>query len=421
MSGNNVTDYYTEKSRRDTKDSKGFNFDDYYNKPSLKIPLILDTWSLRKKVLYRRGMYFDNMYFSSFKDLQANDLRMGIEGKFTNNQFKAFVAKYMYSHPKFGVTKVCDPFFGWGGRCLGAMSLDIDYLGVDTNVDIKKPIENMFNDLRDNYKSTNTVYWGDSASIDFTKETYDFVLTSPPYPVKTPKIKYGNGSAEDELNIPIKQIEDYPNMIDYNTHYKFYVNLILPVIITVFEGLPKDKWMVFNIPEHNYEVLLHYFNFPKPTHSIAYPTKKRPGTQTKADNDETVYSEFMYCWKKTNEISTQVSKIRTAFNIKKNYKKPNNITISKSNSSVKSKPNLIGGSEQETHGQLKNNNWLNEEWDNIKRNINLLKTNDSKYKNVINEHHSNHREQLVKGKGFYTTQHDVSDELPDFFITEPSS
>ena len=47
----------------------------------------------------------------------------------------------------------------------------------------------------------------------------------------------------------------------------------------------------------------------------------------------------------------------------------------------------------------------------------LLDKNDSKYKRVIDENHSNHRTVLVEGKGFYTTQHDVTDELPDFFIT----
>ena len=55
--------------------------------------------------------------------------------------FKSSTAKYIYK--KYNATSVLDPTMGWGGRLLGAMALGIDYYGIDTNLDLNEPYEDM--------------------------------------------------------------------------------------------------------------------------------------------------------------------------------------------------------------------------------------------------------------------------------------
>jgi hypothetical protein len=105
--------------------------------------------------------------------------------------FKAVTAKYLYK--KYGATKVLDPTAGWGGRMLGAWSLGIDYVGIDTNDEMKPAYDDMMDFLANKagefgnglFESDNTsqleMIWDSCLNVDFSKINYDFVLTSPPY------------------------------------------------------------------------------------------------------------------------------------------------------------------------------------------------------------------------------------------------
>ena len=55
--------------------------------------------------------------------------------------FKATTAKYLYK--KYKVKSVLDPTAGWGGRMLGAWALDINYTGIDTNIEMKPAYDSM--------------------------------------------------------------------------------------------------------------------------------------------------------------------------------------------------------------------------------------------------------------------------------------
>ena len=70
-------------------------------------------------------------------------------------------------------------------RLLGAYSLDIDYIGFDTNTSLEHWYTNMqaylssFTYGRRNHKQV--VDFQDCMGVDFSKIDYDFVFTSPPY------------------------------------------------------------------------------------------------------------------------------------------------------------------------------------------------------------------------------------------------
>ena len=59
--------------------------------------------------------------------------------------FKSTTAKYLYK--KYGASHVLDPTAGWGGRMLGAWALDIDYTGIDTNLELQPAYDGMIDFL----------------------------------------------------------------------------------------------------------------------------------------------------------------------------------------------------------------------------------------------------------------------------------
>ena len=107
--------------------------------------------------------------------------------------FKASTAKYIYK--LFGAKNVLDPTAGWGGRMLGAMSLGINYTGIDTNVNMKSAYKSIMNindpwliddgddEMYGRFGNEEVVKmkWKSCLDVDFSESNYDLVLTSPPY------------------------------------------------------------------------------------------------------------------------------------------------------------------------------------------------------------------------------------------------
>ena len=56
-------------------------------------------------------------------------------------QFPPLTACMIYKY--FSPTFILDPYAGWGDRCLAAMSMDIDYMGIDSNTELKVHYELM--------------------------------------------------------------------------------------------------------------------------------------------------------------------------------------------------------------------------------------------------------------------------------------
>jgi len=122
--------------------------------------------------------------------------------------FKASTAKYVYK--KFGAKKVLDPTAGWGGRLLGATSLGIEYVGIDTNLNLKEGYENMISDL--NLKGCEMI-WKSCLDVDFKEINPDLVLTSPPY----------------------GDMEIYEYMNPWGSMKKFYKEFMIPLMEKLFE------------------------------------------------------------------------------------------------------------------------------------------------------------------------------------------
>jgi hypothetical protein len=140
--------------------------------PELRAKMIADT---RKR---NRGGSAANNVFEAYR-INSGSIVM----------FKATTAKYLYN--KYGARQVLDPTAGWGGRMLGAWSAGIDYVGIDTNIDMKPAYDGMIeflnneidrnSHLLDQPKPQLNLIWSSCLDVDFSKIDYDFVLTSPPY------------------------------------------------------------------------------------------------------------------------------------------------------------------------------------------------------------------------------------------------
>ena len=57
------------------------------------------------------------------------------------SHFSPYAAGIVYKY--FNAKKVFDPYAGWGDRCLAAICLDIDYVGVDSNEKLKVPFKKL--------------------------------------------------------------------------------------------------------------------------------------------------------------------------------------------------------------------------------------------------------------------------------------
>ncbi len=132
--------------------------------------------------------------------------------------FKASQAIYLYK--KYGGTKALDFTMGWGGRMLGAWAMGIDYIGIDTNINMKEAYDGMIKLLKDYDKMigrkspTITIIWDSCLNVDYSKLNYDMVLTSPPY----------------------VNLEVYECMEIWKDKNDFYTNFMKPIFNKVYDN-----------------------------------------------------------------------------------------------------------------------------------------------------------------------------------------
>jgi len=150
--------------------------------------------------------------------------------------FKSTTAKYLYQ--KYNATSVLDPTAGWGGRMLGAWALDIDYVGIDTNTNMKPAYDDMMRFLEDNTennlfgdKSNLKMIWQSALDVDFSEIEYDFVLTSPPY-----------------VNLEI-----YEHMTPWETDRAFYHEFFIPLWEKCVKNIKAGGTVCFNISPKMYD------------------------------------------------------------------------------------------------------------------------------------------------------------------------
>ena len=201
--------------------------------------------------------------------------------------FKASTAKYIYK--RFGAKNVLDPTAGWGGRMLGAMSLGINYTGIDTNINMKEAYKSMMN-IDEPWEQTSyprawedgegtsgevlsAIYdenhhikmiWDSCFNVDFSEGDYDLVLTSPPY---------------DNM-----EIYEHSELYD-NKKNRYYEDFLIPLMYKLMKEVSCP--ICINISPKIYETLTEKYEFPKCDNKI--DLRQQLGKQYKTKSQDYIY------------------------------------------------------------------------------------------------------------------------------------
>jgi len=176
--------------------------------------------------------------------------------------FPPLTAKYLYkrftNHIKNqNVINIYDPSAGWGGRILGAMSLDdrnIHYIGNDPNTENyineigKTRYEYLAEFFNENTIGANNIFWGHKNTYEIIqtgseiihlnekfqkyKGKLDMVFTSPPY--------FDRERYSDDETQSFKKFTTYENWRD---------GFLKPTLKTAYEWLKNDRWILWNIAD----------------------------------------------------------------------------------------------------------------------------------------------------------------------------
>lgn len=165
--GNKCVDYFTFTERLDTLSNKGINFydflkniDDYKEKEYVSRYLTKNKRTTEIDTIY--GCF--RIYFGSI------------------GSFFPSVAVRIYK--LYNPTTILDPFVGWGGRLVAALSQGISYIGYDTNADLYPQYKNIITTLlpiTENKNINVNITIKPAETVDYSTLTYDMVFTSPPY------------------------------------------------------------------------------------------------------------------------------------------------------------------------------------------------------------------------------------------------
>jgi hypothetical protein len=251
--GCNLIDYYFFEQRIETIGNKGINFfhfvDDIENYKKKKYIQTLLTYcenhnrykdSIIKKYYYCYGLCFGRI-----------------------NAFKITNALQIYN--KYPTTSsIMDPFCGFGGRLVGAMMKNINYIGFDLNKDLEQGYLSLIKDFREKTTSKIDLLFQDSNSIDYSKYKYDMVFTSPPYE-----------NIEIYKHMERKSIEEWT---------KFYKEIFQKL----WDSLQPNGTYIININEKIYRKILDPLFGPAMESILLKKSSK---------ND---YKEYIYIWKKTS-------------------------------------------------------------------------------------------------------------------------
>ena len=254
--GSKVVNKYTLKERLDTKGNKGVTFFEVY-----KNRKELAKKDYIKNILKYYGVdYTDDI--NTWKNIST--LYFGIP-----HIFRPIIAMNIYH--KYKPRVVMDMTMGWGGRLVGACALNIEkYIGIDNNLKLEKPYDKLTKFLAPLCDTEIELYFGDALKFDYSKHSYDLVLTSPPY-----------YNIEVYHNQKERSKEEWDN--------DFYT----PLITKSYAGLQKGGYYCLNIPVEVFERVAKKL--------LGTPNKKIPltkTTRTQKHSTEKDYVEYIYIWKK---------------------------------------------------------------------------------------------------------------------------
>lgn len=230
--GTKCVDYFTFINRLDTIGNKGINFWEFF--------IHLEEY---KKKPYINNFMINNenayphikLLFNTFK------LYYGNIGSFYSSTTSGII-------DEFKPTCIIDPFAGFGGRLVGAMSRNTPYMGWDTNLDINYlSIIMTLMPLTKSKERMWSVYNEPAQFVDYSKYNYDMVLTSPPYY----NIELYNGTdkkTKKEWNALYNTVfkNAYDNMANggkfiLSINNEMYENVLVPLLGECSDCIPYVK------------------------------------------------------------------------------------------------------------------------------------------------------------------------------------
>ena len=253
--GNNAVDRFTYGERLNTVGSKGINFYD----------LLFNKEVLREKRYVQNVLAFCERTDAVPQPVEKTWARIMSMYFGSVNIFRPLIAAKLYE--LFRPTCVLDPTMGWGGRLVGAMVLDVPkYIGIDSNLALKKPYREMLKLLKPESKTRVSLKFQDALDVNYEKLTYDMVLTSVPYY----SVELYGGACS-----PYATKAEWDNMF-----YK-------PLFRRTFDGMAPGGYYCLNIPREIYESACEPL-FGVAHAAISFEKKPRPNS----------YAESIYVWKK---------------------------------------------------------------------------------------------------------------------------
>ena len=194
------------------------------------------------------------------------------------NTFKAVCTKLLlekYNNTNDGILTVFDPTAGWGGRMLGAASSGHNYIGCDTNIELKIGYDKMIKDL--NLKNVKIIY-DDFRHVDLSTLGFDTVITSPPY----------------------KNVEQYNGMKLFETDEDYFY-FLKKLINDCLKFIKPHGYVIINIKDALYEEYLKHGGIECDF------IEELPQAKTKHKNREKVFifkpkkKKILYC-KSTGKV-----------------------------------------------------------------------------------------------------------------------
>jgi hypothetical protein len=254
--GNNVVDYFTFLERLNTKGKYDINFFEFITN--------IDEFK-KKKFIANMLKYYENV-----KNKNKTKNNYIVLKEVYNicisaiNIFRPIVAMEIYT--KYNPKSVLDFTCGWGGRLVGACALNIpNYIGIDINTNLLNPYLEMKSFLNSISETNIDIIFENAAKFDYSKITYDMVLTSPPYYF----------------------LEKYSNNEKYNSKIEMKNKFYIPVFSNSYKYLQKGGHYCLNINKEIYEDICVPI-FGEATDKISFKKSKRQNN----------YEELIYVWYK---------------------------------------------------------------------------------------------------------------------------
>lgn len=175
------------------------------------------------KVITKRVKIGDNMSDNGLRKM----LKM-YTGVQSVSNFRPTAAYALYNHFCEKGDTVLDMSSGFGGRLLGAIKANVNYIGYDPSVLSHKGVCELARDFK--YQDKCKLICDGSENIDLPSESIDFAFTSPPY---FDTEKYSDDAGQSYLK--------------YSTKEQWLNGFLLSTFRNVHNCLKSGKYMAINI------------------------------------------------------------------------------------------------------------------------------------------------------------------------------